>query len=463
MIDDLIDRLAKQRGLGDAYHNYRGELMVIGRDTKKAILAAMGCPVDDAAAIDSAIDHHELDRWQALLPPVTVVTPSHCAVTLAIPADALERRITWRLISNTATTRDGMHSPATSSSSSAQTCAGTPRLDGGSTCPGPAAGLSHAAHRTGRQCARRVRADRGAAGCFEPRLLKEGRRLWGVAVQLYTLRSATTGASAISRTSKRSSCVPAPSGASFVGLNPLHALFPRTRGTSVPYSASSRHFLNVLYIAVERVPEFESSAEAQATVNAREFQAELARLRSTPCVDYPGVAQAKLRVLKLLHAQFRHDAAMHPTARSRQFHAYRAERGESLRRHALHDAIDGHMRAIDSHRYWGWPMWPEELREPTHAGVAAFEKTACGDRRFPRLAAVAGRRPTRRGAGARSQARHGDRPLRRLRGGRESERGQRRGRTRRCIAKAPVSARRPTRLHSRARTGAFRRRIRTCW
>ncbi len=32
---------------------------------------------------------------------------------------------------------------------------------------------------------------------------------------------------------------------------------------------------------------------------------------------------------------------------------------EPLRRHALHDAIDEHMRAIDGHRYWGWPMWPD--------------------------------------------------------------------------------------------------------
>ena len=32
------------------------------------------------------------------------------------------------------------------------------------------------------------------------------------------------------------------------------------------------------------------------------------------------------------------------------------------------------MRAVDGHRYWGWPMWPEELREPTHPGVQAFEQ-----------------------------------------------------------------------------------------
>ena len=33
------------------------------------------------------------------------------------------------------------------------------------------------------------------------------------------------------------------------------------------------------------------------------------------------------------------------------------------------------MRAVDGHRYWGWPMWPEELRDPTHPGVHAFEQS----------------------------------------------------------------------------------------
>ena len=106
-----------------------------------------------------------------------------------------------------------------------------------------------------------------------------------------------------------------------------------------------------------------------------DFQAELARLRSTPCVDYPGVAQAKLRILRLLHAQFRRDTAAPDSSRVTQFQAYVAERGESLRRHALHDAIDQHMRSIDGHRYWGWPMWPEELRDPAHPGVHAFEQS----------------------------------------------------------------------------------------
>ena len=62
MLDSLLDQLARQRGIGDAYHNYRGELLHISRDTKTAILAAMGCSTSDAAAIMNIINKRESQR-----------------------------------------------------------------------------------------------------------------------------------------------------------------------------------------------------------------------------------------------------------------------------------------------------------------------------------------------------------------------------------------------------------------
>ena len=53
-------------------------------------------------------------------------------------------------------------------------------------------------------------------------------------------------------------------GADVVGLSPLHAMFPDQPEQASPYSPSDRRPLNVLYIDVERVPEFTASAEAKA-------------------------------------------------------------------------------------------------------------------------------------------------------------------------------------------------------
>ena len=64
----------------------------ISRETKTAILAAMGCATSDAAAIERELRERETGRLRSLLPPVAVVHPHRNGVTLAVPADALEQR-----------------------------------------------------------------------------------------------------------------------------------------------------------------------------------------------------------------------------------------------------------------------------------------------------------------------------------------------------------------------------------
>ena len=98
----------------------------------------------------------------------------------------------------------------------------------------------------------------------------------------------------------------APRGAGFVGLNPLHALAPAEPARASPYSASSRHFLNILYIAVTAVPELEDCEAAQLRLQEPAFQGRLRLLRDTTLVDYAGVAEVKLEILRLLFDEFCH-------------------------------------------------------------------------------------------------------------------------------------------------------------
>jgi 4-alpha-glucanotransferase len=376
MLDSLLDQLARQRGIGDAYHNYRGELLHISRETKTAILAAMGLSTSDAAAIERELHEHEDGRLRSLLPFVAVVHSHRSHVMIAVPADSLEQELVWRVATDGGHEVQGRARAAELPEHERREVDGHWQTRRELPLPGDLPHGYHTLHVApaggkAESCALIV----APLPCYEPGVLHEGARLWGVAVQLYSLRSGQNWGigdfadlAAVVR-----AC--AAQGAAFIGLNPLHALFPGNPWQFSPYSPSSRHFLNVLYIAVERVAEFAHCAEAQAVVRAADFQAELARLRSTPCVDYPGVTRVKLRILKLLHAQFRRDGSAQAAARAAEFQAYRVERGESLRRHALHDAIDEHLRAIDGQYYWGWPMWPADLRDPAHSGVQAFERS----------------------------------------------------------------------------------------
>ena len=196
-------------------------------------------------------------------------------------------------------------------------------------------------------------------------------RFWGVAAQLYSLRSGTNWgigdftdlATLVTGTGRL--------GASAVGVNPLHAVFPDDAERASPYSPSSRQYLNWLYLDIEAIPEFKTSDEARALVATYEFQLELARLRSVPLVDYSGVATIKHRVIEILYAAFRTGHLGSGDTRDRAFSAFRTSHGAPLRRFALFHALREVLGATD----WSqrdWRNWSEDYRHPEAVGVVRF-------------------------------------------------------------------------------------------
>ena len=143
------------------------------------------------------------------------------------------------------------------------------------------------------------------ARAYQPWDQDSSLKVWGLSAQLYGLRSGRNWGigdfSDLAQLVKGAGRL----GAAFVGINPLHALFPDEPENASPYSPSSRQYLNWLYLDIEAIPEFADSLEARILVESHEFQHELARLRSQPLVDYAGVAIAKRKVLDFVYARFR--------------------------------------------------------------------------------------------------------------------------------------------------------------
>src|SRR4029077_1413160 len=90
----------------------------------------------------------------------------------------------------------------------------------------------------------------------------DGRRLWGIAVQLYALRSCRNWGHGDFTDLARLVALAAARGAAVIGLNPLHALFVDRADEASPYAPNSRLFLTPLYIDVEAIPEFPGTAQA---------------------------------------------------------------------------------------------------------------------------------------------------------------------------------------------------------
>ena len=87
------------------------------------------------------------------------------------------------------------------------------------------------------------------SSCYMLPEFPEGCRLWGLAVQLYALRSARNwGAGDFGDLATLVEWAAKDLRAGLIGLNPLHAL-NNTRPFEIsPYSPTSRLFLNVLYL-----------------------------------------------------------------------------------------------------------------------------------------------------------------------------------------------------------------------
>ncbi len=209
--------------------------------------------------------------------------------------------------------------------------------------------------------------------CWVPAALQEGERWWGCTVQLYALRSGRNWGIGDFGDLRRLIEAAARRGASFIGLSPLHALFPHRPASASPYSPSSRHALNPMYLDVQSLVDLSGCRPALELVHSESFQARLRALREPELVDYPGVAAAKEEVLRRLWQHFeQHDLAGN-TSRGEHFRGFLAQRRETLGRHALFEALQEHLHAADAD-VWGWPAWPPEYRDPRSAAVRAFER-----------------------------------------------------------------------------------------
>jgi 4-alpha-glucanotransferase len=184
------------------------------------------------------------------------------------------------------------------------------------------------------------------------------KRVWGIAVQLYAVRSARNWGIGDFGDLRDILEIAAQSGASAVGLNPLHALFLDDPGKISPYAPNSRLFLNPLYIDVTGVPEFPAEAAA-------ELAPEIERLRAAEFVDYHGVADLKLRALRTAYDQFLRTP---DDARAEAFAGFRRRQGEKLLRFSCFEVL--------RRRYAGasWREWPSPFSRPDLPTLETFRR-----------------------------------------------------------------------------------------
>jgi len=371
----LIERLARARGIGDAYHSYKGELAHFTLETKAAILRAMHCRLDDAAALEAQIRESEATHPHGLLGDAVVLRNGARTARVNTPAIEHNALLRWRVLLEDGSEVHGevraWDLPERGSHQQGGRWYVLRDLALPADLPAGYHRLRIELEHSGTETVPLIVAP---DKCHEPTTLTAGGKLWGVAVQLYTLRSANNWGIGDFSDLLEVLRLAAGQGADFVGISPVHALFPSDPTLYSPYSASSRHALNVLFIDVTAVLEVQGSRRAQAIMADPGFRTRLAKVRAATQVDYPGVASLKMPVLEAAFERFRTEHLARHTARAAACRAFLRERGEAMRLHTLFDAIDAYLRRHQGTGA-GWHNWPEEYRHPASPAVKRFAET----------------------------------------------------------------------------------------
>ena len=370
--EEALDRAAETWGIQPDYWDIWGKHHITPPETKRAILASLGIRADTKEELDQALDQRFRDEWSRVLPPCLVINesqrPRELAVHLPAELGELEARIALKLEDGAAQT----HHTALREF--------------------PLAGE---AEFEGRRYVRKLVAlpENLPLGyhdleilvggiCASTRLivapdrayLPPGLRAAGIAIALYGVRSANNWGCGDFRDLRGViDWVADEVGASFVALNPLHAIHNRRPYNTSPYLPNSVFYRNYLYLDVESIADFDECPRAHRLLAEAATQQEIEALRASEFVEYERVSALKLKFLKMIFAAFLHGDYRRGTARARQFQEYIEREGELVRRFATYCALNEwvHRRNPD---IWLWTDWPEPFRDPQSAETEAFRR-----------------------------------------------------------------------------------------
>jgi (1->4)-alpha-D-glucan 1-alpha-D-glucosylmutase len=375
-MSERLNRLCELAGIQPDYHDIWGRRHELTDATRLALLDAMGfITAAEEPDYDSAITAAEASKWLEALPPVHVGwTGQPLCLTFRLPESDSANTWHWRVTLENGEVRhdkfkpDELERTETYSNNGQELIAVTlalPEL--------PELGYHQLELHTAGRSPLATKLIVCPHSVYLPDIFADGDRVWGLAVQLYALRTRKNWGLGDYGDLCGTIDWAAQHGASLVGLNPLHALFPHNPRHCSPYSPSSRQFQNVLHLDVEGLPEFEECAKARKKVASHSFQSWLSRLRQCELIDYQGAADAKFEVLDLLYHHFRDHHLKKGTPRAQAFRAYLEQGGEELHMFSLYHALQDHFFERDN-SLWGWPAWPEAYRQPDSDKVAAFAK-----------------------------------------------------------------------------------------
>ncbi|MBV8445919.1 MAG: 4-alpha-glucanotransferase [Candidatus Dormibacteraeota bacterium] len=348
-----LTELARRYGVATEYEDANGDNVVVAEETLIAVLAAL----DVAAATEderrAALRDHDRAHWSRALPPVIVARagapmPFWVHVTHGDPV-GLWIRLEDGEVRTGLRQLDNFTAPYDLDG----------RLIGEATFELPAnlpLGY-HLLHANGGGGETSTPVIVTPASLTPPHRLGS-RRAWGLATQLYSVRSRRSwGIGDLTDLTDLAVWGAAQHGAGFVLVNPLHAAAPTAPMEPSPYLPTSRRFVSPLYLRVEAIPEYADTRHRGRLQRMRAHVQKGADRRDV--IDRDAAWAAKRTALEAVYRVRR------SAGRELGYAAFRAREGRALDDFAVWSAL-AEVYGSD------WHEWPKPLQHPDGDGIAEF-------------------------------------------------------------------------------------------
>ncbi|MCW8862749.1 MAG: 4-alpha-glucanotransferase [Rhodospirillales bacterium] len=374
--DTLLSRLAERAGIESAYWDVYGGHHKTSDDTRRKFLSAMGYSIDDDDAILASLNEIEERPWRRMLEPVTVLRTTGGApdcvldpkILVVLPEEQADGELGWSIDLEDGQRLDGRMDICDLSVVEKRSINNVPRIRLATPLP---ENLSQGYHRISMRHGQSVQ--EGALIIAPPSAYRPGwlsdshKKVWGIACQLYALRSPSNWGmgdfSDLSALCEKT----AHHGGGVVGLPPLHSLFPTRPEHVSPYSPSSRLSINPLYIDVTAIPDYAECPEAQRIVGDADFAARIEAARQTNVIAFAEVSALKRQICDVLFTHF--EKANPPggsSPRRMDYERFATEDRDRKNRLALFSALQEHFAPLSVEQ------WPAAYRDPGSTEAADF-------------------------------------------------------------------------------------------
>lgn len=359
--DDVVSpelaRLAQAYGVATEYFDQSGALRHIGAQTLVCVLAAFGVDAADDQRCAAALAEHRLAHWRRMLPPVFITSQDADPITWVHVPHGEPVRVWVEL-------EDGGHRHDVvqiENWTPPQWVDGAQVGEASFRLPADLPLGWHTLH------AESTTTRDSCPLAVAPRRLElpeslQHRAAWGLALQLYSLRSQRSwGLGDFGDLGDLAAWSGNELGCDFLQINPVHAGEPSVPMTPSPYLPVSRRYVNPIYIRVEDVPEF-AYLTVDRIAEIRAIGAEAQSRNLSPAeLDRDATWTAKKAALEIIWASPR------SPGREADYRGFVDSQGVGLRDFATWCVIS-EIHGPDFH------LWPEELQDPANEAVARIRE-----------------------------------------------------------------------------------------